>query len=95
MICNKNNIFIGFIKVGYKYFFIYEEIETQKEINPLCVLDFYTYETCQRIGYGKIMFSDILKRKIEARKLGYDRRSHKFINFLNKYFWIKKLCTTK
>ena len=86
MICNKN-IFIGFIKVGYKHLFIYDEIGTPMEINPLCVLDFYTYETCQRKGYGKIMFSEMLrKEKIEARKLGYDRPSHKFINFLNKYF---------
>ena len=86
MICNKN-IFIGFIKVGYKHLFIYDEIGTPMEINPLCVLDFYTDETCQRKGYGKIMFSEMLrKEKIEARKLGYDRPSHKFINFLNKYF---------
>ena len=86
MICNKN-IFIGFIKVGYMHLFIYDEIGTPMEINPLCVLDFYTDETCQRKGYGKIMFSEMLrKEKIEARKLGYDRPSHKFINFLNKYF---------
>ena len=49
MICNKNT-FIGFIKVGYKHLFIYDEIGTPMEINPLCVLDFYTYETCQRKG---------------------------------------------
>ena len=86
MICNKNT-FIGFIKVGYKHLFIYDEIGTPMEINPLCVLDFYTYETCQRKGYGKIMFSEMLqKEKIEARKMGYDRPSHKFLNFLNKYF---------
>ena len=83
MICNKNT-FIGFIKVGYKHLFIYDEIGTPMEINPLCVLDFYTYETCQRKGYGKIMFSEMLqKEKIEARKMGYDRPSHKFLNFLN------------
>jgi hypothetical protein len=89
MICKKN-IFIGFIKVGYKHLFIYDEIGTPMEINPLCVLDFYTYETCQRKGYGKIMFSEMLeKEKIEARKMGYDRPSHKFINFLNKYYGLK------
>ena len=89
MICNKN-IFIGFIKVGYKHLFIYDEIGTPMEINPLCVLDFYTYETCQRKGYGKIMFSEMLrKERVEARKCGYDRPSHKFINFLNKYFGLK------
>ena len=60
------------------------------EINPLCVLDFYTYESCQRKGYGKIMFNEMLsKEKIEARKMGFDRPSPKFINFLNKYYELK------
>ena len=89
MICNKN-IFIGFIKVGYKHLFIYDEIGVPMEINPLCVLDFYTYETCQRKGFGKLMFTEMLqKEKIEPRKLGYDRPSPKFINFLNKYYGFK------
>lgn len=89
MVCNKN-IFIGFIKVGYKHLFIYDEIGVPMEINPLCVLDFYTYESCQRKGYGKIMFTEMLqKEKIEPRKMGYDRPSPKFINFLSKYFGLK------
>ena len=57
------------------------------EINPLCVLDFYTYESCQRKGYGKIMFNEMLSReKIEPKKMGFDRPSEKFLNFLNKYY---------
>ena len=89
MICNKNT-FIGFIKVGYKHLFIYDEIGVPVEINPLCVLDFYTYETCQRKGYGKIMFTEMCRNEnIEPRKMGYDRPSIKFINFLNKYFGLK------
>ena len=89
MVCNKN-IFIGFIKVGYKHLFIYDEIGVPMEINPLCVLDFYTYESCQRKGYGKIMFTEMLQNeKIEPRKMGYDRPSPKFINFLSKYFGLK------
>ena len=56
-------------------------------MNPLCVLDFYVYEKCQRSGYGKIIFSEMIKREnIEPRKLGYDRPSIKFINFLKKYY---------
>ena len=86
LICNKNK-FIGFIKVGFKHLFIYDEIGVPIEINPLCVLDFYTYETCQRKGYGKIMFSEMLSReKIEPKKMGFDRPSPKFLNFLNKYY---------
>ena len=56
-------------------------------MNPLCVLDFYVYEKCQRSGYGKIIFSEMIKSEnIEPRKLGYDRPSIKFINFLKKYY---------
>ncbi len=89
LICEKNK-FIGFIKVGYKHLFIYDEIGVPIEINPLCVLDFYTYESCQRKGYGKMMFSEmLLKEKIEPRKLGIDRPSTKFLNFLQKYYGLK------
>lgn len=83
----EENIFIGFIKVGKKNLFIYNEIGEIKEINPLCVLDFYTYEGCQRKGYGKEIFTKMLEyEKVEPRKLGYDRPSFKFLNFLKKYY---------
>ena len=86
LVCDKKK-FIGFIKVGYKHLFIYDEIGVPIEINPLCVLDFYTYESCQRKGYGKIMFNEMLsKEKIEPKKMGFDRPSPKFLNFLNKYY---------
>ena len=89
LICDKTK-FIGFIKVGYKHLFIYDEIGVPIEINPLCVLDFYTYESCQRKGYGKIMFNEMLsKENIEPKKMGFDRPSEKFLNFLNKYYGLK------
>jgi alpha-tubulin N-acetyltransferase 1 len=79
-------LFIGFIKVGKKHLFIYDELGQIKEMNPLCVLDFYTYEGCQRKGYGKEIFTAMLQcERIEPRKLGYDRPSFKFLNFLKKY----------
>ena len=72
------------------HLFIYDEVGVPIEINPLCVLDFYTYETCQRKGYGKIMFSEMISReKIQPRKLGIDRPSSKFLNFLQKYYGLK------
>ena len=84
--CKKNK-FIGFIKVGYKHLFIYDEFGTPNEITPLCVLDFYTFEKCQRQGNGIKIYSEMIQREnVEPRKLGYDRPSIKFLNFLNKYF---------
>ena len=67
--------------------FIYDENGKINEINPLCVLDFYVYEKCQRTGNGILLFNAMINNeKIEPRKLGYDRPSIKFINFLKKHF---------
>ena len=73
LICEKNK-FIGFIKVGYKHLFIYDELGSPREINPLCVLDFYTFEKCQRQGNGIKIYNEMIQREnVEPRKLGYDR----------------------
>ena len=33
----------------------------QREVSPLCVLDFYVHESKQRCGYGKALFEAMLK----------------------------------
>ncbi len=35
--------------------------ERLKECTPLCALDFYVHESCQRSGYGKLLFETMLK----------------------------------
>ena len=56
-----------------------------REIEPLCVLDFYVHESCQRMGLGKIMFTYMAEcEAVEAPDLAYDRPSHKFLAFLAK-----------
>lgn len=81
------NIFVGFIKIGRKKLFIYTKEGNMKEIFPLCVLDFYTYEGCQRRGYGWELFTTMLQFEgMSPAELGYDRPSYKFLNFLKKYF---------
>jgi len=39
------NRVLGFIKVGVKKLFIRNELGSIKEIDPLCVLDFYVHES--------------------------------------------------
>ena len=83
----EGNVFIGFIKVGVKHLFIYNDIGQIKEMSPLCVLDFYTYEGCQRKGYGKEIYTAMINyENVAPRKMGYDRPSFKFLNFLKKYY---------
>ena len=73
--------------MGKKRLFIYDDLGRIKELNPLCVLDFYTYEGCQRKGYGKELFTAMIQNEhIEPRKLAFDRPSFKFLNFLKKYY---------
>ena len=81
------NIFVSFIKIGRKKLFIHTKEGNMKEIYPLCVLDFYTFEPCQRRGYGWELFVTMLKFEgMSPAELGYDRPSYKFLNFLKKYF---------
>jgi alpha-tubulin N-acetyltransferase 1 len=53
LVCD-GKLAIGFLKVGKKNLFIRNALGEIKEINPLCVLDFYVHENQQRSGYGKV-----------------------------------------
>lgn len=44
----------GILKVGKRKLFHYDHFGSCKEINPLCVLDFYVHESMQRQGIGKV-----------------------------------------
>lgn len=62
-----------------------------KVIKPICVLDFYVHESCQRSGIGKQLFSMMLKTAhAEPHKLAYDRPSPKLMGFLRKYYKLTK-----
>ncbi|GES85857.1 alpha-tubulin N-acetyltransferase-like [Rhizophagus clarus] len=84
----ENKKVVGILKVGIKKLFVVDRIGRQHEIEPLCVLDFYVHENCQRSGYGKQLFEYMLtNEKVENPcKLAFDRPSHKFKSFLKKYY---------
>ena len=92
-----DNKVIGIIKTGIKKLFIRNEHSCLIEVSPQCVLDFYVHESQQRNGVGKVfyliikaLFEKMLEfEKIEPHKLGYDRPSEKFINFLAKHYSLK------
>ena len=44
--------------------FLYDHSGAQKEVSPLCVLDFYVHESRQRRGYGKLLFEFMLKVRV-------------------------------
>ncbi|KAM3139727.1 hypothetical protein pb186bvf_008185 [Paramecium bursaria] len=78
---------LGFIKVGKKNLFYRDFNGNIKELQPICVLDFYVHESVQRGGIGKILFEEMLKAEgIQANKLAYDRPSPKLLGFLKKHY---------
>lgn len=58
-----------------------------KRIEPLCVLDFYVHESCQRLGIGKILYEYMLDhQRVSPNKIGIDKPSEKLINFMRKHY---------
>lgn len=91
---------LGLIKVGTKKLYVAPPPLAQRkgrsmtqvqdalqEINPVCALDFYVHESCQRHGYGKLIFDTMLREeRLCPAQLAYDRPSPKLIGFLAKHF---------
>ena len=81
---------VGLLKMGRKRLFIRDEVGQVKEIEPLCVLDFYVHESCQRSGHGLKLFEFMLKiEKYQPHFLGYDKPSIKLLSFLKKHFGLE------
>lgn len=81
----------GFLKTGHRKLFVSTEYGDIKEINPLCVLDFYVTEEVQRQGIGKKLFDLMLKDSgCRPEKIAYDRPSEKLLKFLSKHFGLKR-----
>jgi alpha-tubulin N-acetyltransferase 1 len=55
--------------------------------HPLCVLDFYVHERCQRSGYGQRLFDYMLADHcLHPAALAFDRPSQKLNQFLSKHY---------
>eukprot|EP00425_Heterocapsa_triquetra_P033031 CAMPEP_0195119592 /NCGR_PEP_ID=MMETSP0448-20130528/119837_1 /TAXON_ID=66468 /ORGANISM="Heterocapsa triquestra, Strain CCMP 448" /LENGTH=208 /DNA_ID=CAMNT_0040156939 /DNA_START=37 /DNA_END=660 /DNA_ORIENTATION=+ len=88
----------GLLKVGTKRLFVapppaVNALDTSsvqdalREISPVCALDFYVHESCQRCGYGRLIFDTMLEEeRVRPEHLAYDRPSSKFLGFLGKHF---------
>ncbi len=81
----------GLLKVGTKQLFVRRKPDAEySQVSPLCVLDFYVHEGCQRSGVGSALFEHMLRHeRAAAAALGYDRPSPKLIGFLAKHYQLK------
>jgi alpha-tubulin N-acetyltransferase 1 len=77
----------GLLKVGERTIFYRDFTGKCKELNPVCVLDFYVHESLQRMGIGNLLFMNMVRHeRVLPNKLAYDRPSPKLLKFLAKHY---------
>ena len=83
----QQNKVLGFIKVGTKKLYVRDRYYNYHNVSPLCVIDFYVHESCQRNGIGKQLFDYMVnfERKY-PEELAYENPSNQLINFLQKHY---------
>uniref|UniRef100_A0A0K0D286 Alpha-tubulin N-acetyltransferase n=1 Tax=Angiostrongylus cantonensis TaxID=6313 RepID=A0A0K0D286_ANGCA len=85
------SIVIGILKVGRKHLYLLDESQRKFEEEPLCILDFYVHSSVQRRGNGHQLFDYMLKQEsISAASIAIDRPSDAFLQFLTKFYDLKK-----
>ena len=78
---------VGILKTGVRNLFYTNEFGKIVELSPLCLLDFYVHESCQRSGYGKQLYEFMLSHEnIGANKIAIDRPSSKSLTFMRKHY---------
>ena len=58
--CSGRGAVQGLLKVGRKQLYLYDASGVMHEMQPFCILDFYTHESCQRRGLGREIFDFML-----------------------------------
>jgi len=79
---------LGLLKIGTKRLFYHHADGTSEWLQPLCVLDFFVPECCQRCGIGRMLFDVMLadEGNIAPSALAIDRPSSKMMAFLRRHF---------
>jgi alpha-tubulin N-acetyltransferase 1 len=78
---------VGILKTGIRKLFYTNEVGKIIEMSPLCLLDFYVHESCQRSGYGKELYEYMLRNENTGpNKIAIDRPSPKMIGFMRKNY---------
>ncbi|KER20278.1 hypothetical protein T265_11140 [Opisthorchis viverrini] len=87
---NLNRV-IGFLKTGKKRLFMHDSQGLCTEAEPLCVLDFYIHESCQRKGHGKRLFDYMLQvENVAPPSLAIDSPSRKMLHFLSRHYHLDR-----
>ena len=82
---------LGFVKIGPKRLFLWDRLGEQHELQPICLLDFFTYPSEQRKGYGRKMIDRVCHdKKLEMRQIPIDRPSTLCLAFMKKHFGLSE-----
>lgn len=81
---------IGLLKVGHKHLFLFDHQDQVREVEPICVLDFFVLQDRQRHGYGKALFDYMLKDlETTPSHLAIDGPSPKMEQFLARNYGLQ------
>ncbi|GIL83039.1 hypothetical protein Vretifemale_11855, partial [Volvox reticuliferus] len=88
---SNKTVVLGGLKIGTKRLYVRTVTADLREIEPICVLDFYVHESCQRRGVGKALFEHFLNTEgCDPASLAYDRPSPKLLAFLRKHYCLQE-----
>ena len=81
---------LGFLRVGPKHLFLWDRAGAQHEYQIMCLLDFFTYPSEQRKGYGRRMIDRMLADKgLDMQQVPIDRPSSLCLAFMKRHFGLK------
>ncbi|XP_063701267.1 alpha-tubulin N-acetyltransferase isoform X3 [Culicoides brevitarsis] len=84
---DKKGLVTGFLKIGKKSLYLFNEQGKTVYVSAICLLDFWIHESRQRQGWGGKLFQYMLEQEnLLPQEVAYDRPSPKLLNFLNKYY---------
>jgi alpha-tubulin N-acetyltransferase 1 len=87
MMCDDTSQAKGFLKVGTKHLYYYNKKGVVTEIDPVCVLDFYVHQSCQRQGIGRRLLDTMLESEGQhIKSLAWDKPTDKSLALLRKHY---------
>uniref|UniRef100_U5ELP6 Alpha-tubulin N-acetyltransferase n=1 Tax=Corethrella appendiculata TaxID=1370023 RepID=U5ELP6_9DIPT len=88
---DKNGLVVGYLKIGKKSLYVFDQNGETQNVAAPCLLDFYIHESRQRTGLGLILFQYMLDNEgIRPEELAIDRPSEKLLGFLQKHYGLYK-----
>ena len=78
---------VGFLKVGAKHLYHYDKKGKVTELDPVCLLDFYVHESCQRQGIGRKLVDAMLAAEgQDIKRIAWDKPTEKSLALLSKHY---------